>query len=50
VWWEFLAAGLTAVGSIAGSAWVIRAVVKHEEAACDARLNAFREGLDRHDD
>jgi hypothetical protein len=49
VWWEFVLAVLTAAGSIAGSVWAIRAVVKHEEKTCDARLEAFREGLDRHE-
>jgi len=26
---------------------VIKAVVRHEEKACDARIDAFREGLKR---
>lgn len=45
--WEWLTAVITAFGSIAGSAWVIRAVVKHEEKVCDTRMEAFKEGLDR---
>jgi hypothetical protein len=49
VWWEYVAAIVAAIGSIAGTTWVIKAIVKHEEQACDARLNAFKEGLDRHD-
>jgi hypothetical protein len=48
MWWEYVAAILTAVASVAGSVWVIKAVVKHEEQACDARLDALREGLNRH--
>jgi hypothetical protein len=47
MWWEYAAAILTAIGSVAGSVWVIRAVVKHEEQACNARIDAFKEGLDR---
>ena len=47
MWWEYAAAILTAVGSVAGSVWVIKAVVRHEEKACDARIDAFREGLKR---
>jgi hypothetical protein len=45
--WEIAAATLTAIGSIIGSAWAIRWVIRHEREACDARLDAFREGLDR---
>lgn len=37
---------MTAIGSIAGSVWAIRAVIKHEGKNCDARLEAFKEGLD----
>ena len=47
--WQYLSGFLTAVGSITGSIWVIKAVVKHEQKACDARLEAFKEGLDRHE-
>ena len=47
MWWQYLCAFLSAVGSILGSRWVIRRVIKHEQQACDARLDAFREGLDR---
>jgi hypothetical protein len=46
-WWEWLAAILSAVGAIVGSAWSIKQVVAHEQQECDARLDAFREGLDR---
>jgi hypothetical protein len=47
LWWEYAAAILTAFASVAGSVWVVRAVVRHEQQACDARLDAFREGLER---
>jgi len=47
--WEFIVAVATAIGSIAGSAWVIKQVVKHEEKACDARIEAFKEGLHEKD-
>jgi hypothetical protein len=47
--WEFITGVVTAIGSIAGSVWAIKAVVKHEQNACDARLEAFKEGLDRHE-
>ena len=47
--WQYISGFLTAVGSITGSIWVIKAVVKHEQKACDTRLEAFKEGLDRHD-
>jgi hypothetical protein len=46
MWWEFVLAVLTAAGSVAGSIWAIKAVVKHDERACDARLEAFKEGLE----
>jgi hypothetical protein len=49
VFWEWISAVITAFASLVGSAWVIRAVVRHEEKACDARMEAFREGLDRHE-
>jgi hypothetical protein len=49
VFLEWISAVITAFASLAGTAWVIRAVVKHEEKACDARMEAFREGLDRHE-
>jgi len=47
VWWEWLVAFLSALGSIIGSMWSIRKVAEHEQRACDARLDAFKEGLDR---
>jgi hypothetical protein len=49
VFWEWISAVITAFASLVGSAWVIRAVVKHEEKACDARLEAFKEGLHEKD-
>jgi hypothetical protein len=45
VWWEYLGAFLSGVGSVIGAAFAIRAVVRHEQEACDARLDAFKEGL-----
>jgi hypothetical protein len=42
---EILGAFLSGVGSVIGAVFAIRAVVKHEQAACDARLDAFKEGL-----
>jgi hypothetical protein len=47
VWWEVLGAFLTGVGSVVGAGFAIKWVVRHEQQACDARLDAFREGLDR---
>jgi hypothetical protein len=49
-WLDFILAVATAFGSLVGSAWVIRAVVKHEEKVCDSRMEAFKEGLDRHEE
>jgi hypothetical protein len=46
VWWQYLAAVAAALGSVTGSAIAIRAIVKHEQATCDARLDAFKEGLE----
>jgi hypothetical protein len=45
--WEFIAGIVTALGTVAGSVWAIKAIVKHEEKACEARMAAFKEGLDR---
>lgn len=50
MWWDYVIGFITAVGSIAGSVWAIKAVIKHEKQACDARLDAFKEGLDRHEE
>jgi hypothetical protein len=47
LWWEWVAALASAVAAVAGSSWVIRLVVRHEEQECDARLQAFKNGLDR---
>jgi len=44
---DIVLAAVAAAGSIIGSVWTIRAVIKHEQQACDARLDAFKEGLDR---
>lgn len=45
MWWEYLGAFLSGVGSVVGAAWVIRAVVRYEEKMCDTRLDAYKEGL-----
>lgn len=45
MWLEYIGAFLTGVGSVLGAALAIRAVVRHEKAACDSRLDAFKEGL-----
>jgi hypothetical protein len=45
--WEVVGAFLTGVGSVVGAGFAIKWVVKHEKEACDARLDAFKEGLDR---
>jgi hypothetical protein len=50
VLWEFILAVVAAIGSIAGSVWAIKAVVKHEEKQCDARIAAFKEGLGYHEE
>jgi hypothetical protein len=47
VWWEWVAALVSALAAVAGSGWVIRQVVRHEQQECDARMQAFRNGLDR---
>jgi len=46
VWWEILSAIFTGAASVIGSIHAIRLIAKHEQQACDARLDAFREGLD----
>jgi hypothetical protein len=45
MWWEFLAALLSLVGSIVGAGFTIKWVIGHEQQQCDARLEAFKEGL-----
>jgi hypothetical protein len=47
VWWEFVAAVATAAASVLGTTWAYRAIIRHEQKACDQRMDAFREGLDR---
>jgi hypothetical protein len=44
--WEWITAFLAALGSILGSGWVIKKVIAHEKDACDARLDAYKEGLE----
>lgn len=43
---EYILAVLTALASVASSAWAIKAIIKHEMALCDKRMEAFREGLE----
>lgn len=53
MWLEYLGAFLSGVGSVLGAVWAIRAVIRHEQKVCDARLDAFKEGLgygDEHKD
>jgi len=47
VWWEWITAFLSALAAIIGSTFTIKQVSVHEQQACDLRLAAFREGLDR---
>jgi hypothetical protein len=47
--WEFVAAMVTAIGSIIGAGFTIKWVIHHEQEQCDARLDAFKEGLDHSD-
>ena len=44
--WEIILAIVTSLASIAGSAYSIKAIIKHEMEQCDLRMEAFREGLD----
>jgi len=44
---------LTALGAVIGSSWTIKRVIAHEQRECDARLDAFKQGLEQgrgHDD
>lgn len=45
-WFDWLTAFIAALGSIMGSRWVIKRVIEHEQKACDARLDAYKEGLE----
>jgi hypothetical protein len=45
MWWEFVAALSTAIGSIIGAGFTIKWVISHEQSQCDARIDAFKEGL-----
>ena len=47
MWWEWVTAFLSAVAAVIGSTLTLKQVAKHEQHACDLRLEAFREGLDR---
>ena len=44
--WDWLLAFVTALGSVMGSSWAIKAIIKHEMKNCDDRMEAFREGLE----
>ena len=46
---DYVLALTAALGSIASSTWAIKAIIKHEMKQCDLRMEAFREGLSRHD-
>jgi hypothetical protein len=43
--WEWIAAIVSAVGAITGSGYAIKKVVEHEQRTCDARLQAYKNGL-----
>jgi hypothetical protein len=43
--WEFALAVVSAVGSVLGSIQVIKMVTRREQANCDNRLEAFKQGL-----
>jgi hypothetical protein len=49
VLWQVLGAFLSGVGSVVGAGFAIKWVIRHEQQACDARLGAFKEGLNRDD-
>jgi hypothetical protein len=44
--WESLGAFLSGVASVIGATFAIKAVVKHEQKACDTRLDAYKEGME----
>lgn len=46
---DYILAVLAALGSVLGSTWAIKGLIKHEMKQCDLRMEAFREGL-KHDD
>lgn len=43
--WEVIGAFLSGVGSVAGAAVAIRAVVHYCDRQCELRMEAYREGL-----
>jgi hypothetical protein len=43
--WEIVLGCVAAVGSVIGSVQTIRLVMKREQRLCDARLDAFKQGL-----
>jgi len=45
VWWQYASGFLSAIAAVLGSVWAIRAVIKHEQQACDTRLQAYKNGL-----
>jgi hypothetical protein len=46
---DYILAVLSALASVAGSVYAVKAIIKHEMKQCDLRMDAFREGLDRND-
>ena len=42
---DYILALIAALGSLLGSSWAIKAIIKHENYMCDKRMEAFREGL-----
>jgi hypothetical protein len=49
LWWQYIVAFLNGVAAVVGSWFAIRQIIKHEKQACDARIDAFKEGLDHSD-
>jgi len=47
---DFVVAIFAAIGSILGSTWAIKAVIKHEMKMCELRLQAFKDGLHEHEE
>lgn len=46
---DLIVAFISGIASILGGLIAIKAAVKHEDAQCEKRLAAFREGLERAD-
>jgi len=42
---DYILTVISALGSVFGSVWAIKAIVKHQMKQCDLRMEAFKEGL-----